>query len=384
MASEQDPRVPASYPRRIVVASLGLAPQVLTETLYCLGKETPPFVPTEVHVVTTQEGRHRAILSLLDASTAMLGRLESEHALAGLAAALTPERIHVIASAGGAPLPDIDSKDDNAATANLMVGLLRTLSADPACALHVSIAGGRKTMGFLLGYALSLFGRPQDRLSHVLVSQPFQDHPEFYFPPRVPRVLLDRAGRPASTADARLILAYIELVLLRDGLPPRLLEAERSFSDLVAEAQSAIAPADLTVDIAGRRLVCAGKPVALAPITFAFAAWLAQRAARLGPDRAAVHWSKCDWSEFLATYAALPDQNAERVAATRKRLADERSREEFFREHASRLDKALEKALGAGAAPYRLRDFGSRPRTRTGFALPAAAITILPAQPPRG
>ena len=79
MTAEPDPRVPASYPRRIVVASLGLAPQVLTETLYCLGTAEPSFVPTEIHVVTTQEGRHRAILTLLDDSSAMLGALEADY-----------------------------------------------------------------------------------------------------------------------------------------------------------------------------------------------------------------------------------------------------------------------------------------------------------------
>jgi CRISPR-associated protein (TIGR02584 family) len=41
-------------------------------------------------------------------------------------------------------------------------------TADPQASLHVSIAGERKTMGFYVGYALSLFGRTQGRLSHVL------------------------------------------------------------------------------------------------------------------------------------------------------------------------------------------------------------------------
>jgi CRISPR-associated protein (TIGR02584 family) len=35
----------------------------------------------------------------------------------------------------------------------------------------MSIAGGRKTMGFYAGYALSLYGRAQDRMSHVLVEE---------------------------------------------------------------------------------------------------------------------------------------------------------------------------------------------------------------------
>ncbi|MBF4102237.1 hypothetical protein INT80_01850 [Gallibacterium anatis] len=40
--------------------------------------------------------------------------------------------------------------------------------------MHVSIAGGRKTMGFFAGYALSLYGRAQDSLSHVLVSAEYE------------------------------------------------------------------------------------------------------------------------------------------------------------------------------------------------------------------
>jgi hypothetical protein len=69
MSQQPDPGFPQSYPRRIVLASLGLAPQVLTETLYRLGTAAPPFVPTEIHVVTTEEGRHRARLTLLDDAT---------------------------------------------------------------------------------------------------------------------------------------------------------------------------------------------------------------------------------------------------------------------------------------------------------------------------
>lgn len=371
-----DPASPASYPRRIVLASLGLAPQVLTETLFRLGTATPPFVATEIHVVTTEEGRHRARLTLLDDSTAMLAALEAEHGLAGLGEALTPERIHVIADADGRPLADIDSETDNAAAADLMVSLVRGFTADPDCALHVSIAGGRKTMGFLLGYALSLFGRPQDRLSHVLVSEPFQAHPQFFFPPRVPRVLHDRDRRPVSTADAQVILAEIPVVRLREGLPRGLLDKAQSYSEVVAAAQRAIAPPSLVVDHAGRSLVCGGKRVRLPPMTFAFAAWLAGRAARLGPEAAAVHWSRCDWREFLNVYAALPNQSGERVALTRKRVSGEGA-EDFFREQVARLRAALQDALGAGAAPYEPRRFGRKPTTRVGFALPSSAITLL-------
>ena len=52
-----DPANPASYPRRVLVCVVGLTPQVVTETLYALAvQESLPFVPNEVHIVTTSEG----------------------------------------------------------------------------------------------------------------------------------------------------------------------------------------------------------------------------------------------------------------------------------------------------------------------------------------
>jgi hypothetical protein len=62
----------------------------------------------------------------------------------------------------------------------------------PALAIDVIQAGSGEKLStileFLLGYALlSPFGRAQDRLSHVLVSKPFESHPKFYFPPQIIR-----------------------------------------------------------------------------------------------------------------------------------------------------------------------------------------------------
>ena len=89
-----------------------------------------------------------------------------------------------------------------------------------------------------------------------------------------------------------------------------------------------------------------------------------------------MHWSRCDWKEFLAIYAELPGQRSERIVKTVKRLAGEDGEEEFFREQVSRFRRVLQDALGIGAAPYELRAFGRKPMTRTGFTLPPAAITF--------
>lgn len=81
----------------------------------------------------------------------------------------------------------------------------------------------------------------------MLVSEPFQAHPQFSFPPRMLRVLLDRNQRPSGT-EAQLILAKIPIVRLCDGPPHGYLTADCGYSDLVAAAQQAIAPPELVVD----------------------------------------------------------------------------------------------------------------------------------------
>jgi len=58
--------------------------------------------------------------------------------------------IHVIAAADGAPLSDIRTPEENAAAADAITALVAELTRDEEAALHVSIAGGRKTMGFYL------------------------------------------------------------------------------------------------------------------------------------------------------------------------------------------------------------------------------------------
>lgn len=96
--------------------------------------------------------------------------------------------------------------------------------------------GAAKPRGFYLGYAFSLFARPQDELSHVLVSSPFESHPEFFFPPPPPGGW-PRDGQHIDTADATITLARIPVVRLRHGQPQALLDGHASFNQTVATIQ---------------------------------------------------------------------------------------------------------------------------------------------------
>jgi CRISPR-associated protein (TIGR02584 family) len=74
---EHTMKSPHHYPKRILLAVSGMSPQILTETLYAIAvaEKVTPFVPTEVHLITTQEGARRAKLELLHAETGKFRQL---------------------------------------------------------------------------------------------------------------------------------------------------------------------------------------------------------------------------------------------------------------------------------------------------------------------
>ena len=54
-------------------------------------------------------------------------------------------------------------------------------------------------MSIYLTAAMQMFGRAQDALSHVLVSEPFEMNQEFFYIPPSPRMLKTRDGQEIST-----------------------------------------------------------------------------------------------------------------------------------------------------------------------------------------
>ena len=74
------------YSRRLLVAVTGLSPQIVTETLYALAVgQQQPFIPTEVRLITTEEGAERAKLSLLHPESGWLHRLRADRGLLPIA-----------------------------------------------------------------------------------------------------------------------------------------------------------------------------------------------------------------------------------------------------------------------------------------------------------
>ena len=369
---------PESYPRRILVAVTGLSPQIVTETLYALAfARTPRFIPTEVRLITTEEGAQRAQLSLLHEQTGWFHRLCKDYQLPPIA--FRPEQIHVLRNARGNPLGDIRSVADNTVAADAITELMRELTGDGDSALHVSIAGGRKTMGFYLGYALSLYGRIQDRLSHVLVNAPYESHPDFFYPTPKSELIHTPgpSGRPYDARDADVTLAEIPFVRMREGLDPKLMEGNANFSGAVADAQRSLPPLALKLEPASESVTIAGETFRLLPNLFALYWMLAER---LLDGRGGTHWSEDRYvQEFLSYYGRLV-----RTMSAEYERAEQAAKHGLTGENVdpikSHIKRSFESHVGRRrAAPYLIKKQDHIPGTRYrrfGLDLPREVVHI--------
>lgn len=272
------------FPRRVLVAVTGMSPQVVTETVYALAVPAKPaWVPTEIRLLTTRKGAEISKRHLLDGD-GRFHQLRQDYRLPAID--FDARSIHTLSDDDGEPMDDIQTPAHNTAAADAITQLLCELTRDDGSALHVSIAGGRKTMGFYLGYALSLYGRAQDRLSHVLVNPPYESHAEFFYPTPAERLIKTQEG-VVDARDARVGLAEIPFVRLREGIPQDLQEGKIRFHDAVDAAQRALGPAELVVDLRGRRIRAGGCVFGLPPVQLAFLAWLARR------QKEGLEWLRC-------------------------------------------------------------------------------------------
>jgi CRISPR-associated protein (TIGR02584 family) len=173
-----------------------------------------------MHVITTLQGRAVAKRRLVEEGR--LARLCEELGIASP----PPLEFHLLRRAGGQALDDVRDTAENTALANTILRVTRDLTADPDSRLSVSLSGGRKTMGFFMGYAMSLFGRPQDALYHVMTPPEWERMTDFFYIPRLPIMMRSADGREISTTNARIELAEIPFLRLRHAVKEPILQAK--------------------------------------------------------------------------------------------------------------------------------------------------------------
>jgi CRISPR-associated protein (TIGR02584 family) len=342
-----------SHKRKILLCVTGLSPQIVTETLYALAvAQDAPWIPSEIRLLTTTRGAENAKLMLLSEQPGWFHRLCQDWSLPRIA--FDDSHIEVIANSAGQPLQDILDDADNQCAADSIADCVRRLTQDDSTEIHASIAGGRKTMGFFLGYAMSLWGRGQDRLSHVLVSSPYESRAEFFYPTPTPFVIpaKDRGQDPLDASKARVWLGDIPFVRLRHLLPETLRAGQGKFADAVSAANTALDQISLDIDIARSSIRINGTSLRLQPMQFALLTLLAWRQKKHMPPLQAPskeidepEWKRQalrDLQEVLGEMN-IPD-------SVYQRLTDAKAMGDTFNEQLSKFKKALR---DSGALPFR-------------------------------
>ncbi|WP_351015690.1 CRISPR-associated ring nuclease Csm6 [Shewanella sp. AC91-MNA-CIBAN-0169] len=259
--------------KNILLAITGASPQVVTETLYALHIEGKTF-PDEVIVITTSGSK--AMLMEGFFTNGHLKAMQQEYDMSHFI--FDESNILLIEDEQGDPIEDAKSIEDQTYMANYITRKVFELTKDENIAIHASIAGGRKTMAFYLGYAMSLLGRPQDSLSHVFVNDEFEFVKDFYYPTKATNWIVGKQGNgKVDTSQAQVTLAEIPFVRMRQAVDPQLINSmgKMSFSQTVATLNS-IHNQCVVVDVylKNKTLSVSGVDIKLTAKELAFYIWL--------------------------------------------------------------------------------------------------------------
>jgi CRISPR-associated protein (TIGR02584 family) len=182
-------------PYNLLIAT-GQSPQVVTETVFELNR-AEGLQPGAVHVITTRVGRAYGRAQLLGEPQTDPARGTPIEGVENRWPQFCEDVLGRSAEGGEAPveltfhvpevgaegLDDIRHQGDDTRFANLCYALVEELTRDDELPLIGSIAGGRKTMSAHLMTALTVYGRPDDRLTHILLSDPSLERDRSFFYP---------------------------------------------------------------------------------------------------------------------------------------------------------------------------------------------------------
>jgi CRISPR-associated protein (TIGR02584 family) len=343
-------RQPHEYSRRLLLAVIGMTPQILTETLYKLAVDSnPAFVPTEIHLITTAQGANSAQNALLGVGDEKgeFHRFCEDYCLDGIC--FEPDHIHQIAGPDGPFINDTESAEHNTITADFIIEQVRHFTEDDEAALHLSLAGGRKTMSYYAGYALSLYGRMQDRLSHVLVAKPFQENRDFFYPPPRPqRIAVNNTWY--STEESRIILSDIPFVRMRYQVPEALLTGNAGFQETVETIQRFSGPETIEINIRRKQVYLNALEVRMGDADLALYLWMCQ--CRKNGDPPFIPDEDAFVDEYIAVYSKIVGEWSGRIDRVEEvaRGRNAAQQKEWFLQRKSKLKKAVVSVLGERAA----------------------------------
>ena len=241
----------------ILIVLCGKSPAVITETVYALVNREVPLIPAEIIVITTEQGR-TALQEELFAKG--IWREFVKKLKLDISFGPSDYSVRVIPrpdNSGNAA--DISSDAGNAVCADFILNILRQYSENPDTRILFSIAGGRKTMTAVAALSLSMLGRRQDMLCHVLVNPPFDSallEPLFFYPEKDVKYKTPDGQCYAGT-EAEITLCEIPFVRTRYLFGSHLNRLPGTFADTVSLANDVVKQTvSMPLFLDPRRLEC--------------------------------------------------------------------------------------------------------------------------------
>ena len=267
----------------VLVAGMGTSPAVLTETVWALAHQKKPVVPDEVMVITTTNGKEGVVASLLSGEPSVWDKLKDalrkEKVKVDGKLVFTEDLVRVMLNSEGRRLDDLRIGKDNLDAADFMLRELRGYTDAADTTVLCSIAGGRKTMSALLFSCMTLVGREQDKVYHVLIPPEYEGGmvPPFYFPQKgVAHQPLFRGqpkGKKVQSAKIAIELFDVPFVRMRGWYQEKFKKGPPSYRTLVAQMQEIAPPAvtypEIVIDAWNCIVSVNGKNVNLSATCFA-------------------------------------------------------------------------------------------------------------------
>ncbi len=242
--------------KNILLAVVGLSPQVITETLFTLHQQDRRI--DAVHIITTRQGKEMINAHLLAPGDGKYYRYLREYNIDFGSIDFGFDNIHTVKDGNGIDIDDIYDEEDNERLLRKCLELTFRFTCDPNTAVFFSVAGGRKTMTSCLTLAAQLYGRRQDRIYHVLVSPEFESNRNFYYPPResVSIKLRNKNGEHylKETRYAKIKLVPVPFISIREQLSDDMLKEPRDPATLMLSLVKE-EPYHLTIDLSSRKII---------------------------------------------------------------------------------------------------------------------------------
>ena len=372
--------------KTVMLAVTGLSPQVITETLYALHQSSRHV--DAIHVITTRDGKEKIFAELFGGKNGHYYRYLKEYGIDPATIDFAYRNIHVITDEYGIELPDIVSESNNEQLLKKCMNMTFHFTRDPETAVLFSIAGGRKTMSSCLTLAAQMYGRPQDRLYHVLVSPEFESNRNFFYPPRKSQAikLRDNQRQPfyKETKFVQINLIHIPFVSIRDNLSGDMLKEPKEPGtlalSLIREETSR-----LTVNLISGKIVYKKVEIDMMPAHLTLYAFFAMQKKNCSKEVETCGNCIDCFLDIHSIYENQKEINDLYKRISGSRLLDEMSDTGIVNLNSDNFNtyKAKIKANLLGRfGPYALKELeiaskGKRPNTRYGIMMDKARIEIV-------